>query len=341
MTPIDLRASRGAPAPTLPEPRGPRSGALVDYLAGRTDHLPSAVRPVADVVGDDDLQLALYVAYELHHRGYDVGRDHEWDPEVLRFRAELERTYEAGLRAMVPLPAGALDPDVPVAAALEGLVAAATGPSLSSFVATEGTLDHLREFAVHRSIYQLKEADGHTWAIPRYDGPSRSALIEIQMDEYGNGVPGRAHAELFADTMDELGLDRRYGAYVDRVGAPTLATNTLLSLFGLHRRLLPALLGHLAVFEMTSVVPMGRYATACDRLVGTDRARRFYEVHVEADEHHGPLARDVLAGCHVERHPEDRALLLWGAAALMAVEERFARSLLEDWRCGRTSLRPA
>src|SRR5690606_36207172 len=104
----------------------------------------------------------------------------------------------------------------------------------------------------HRSLYQLKEADGHSWAIPRFGDSSRSALIEIQTDEYGGGRPGESHAELFATTMTELGLDPAYGRYVDDVGAPTLATNNLLSLLGLHRRLLPALIGHLAVFEMTS-----------------------------------------------------------------------------------------
>ena len=68
-------------------------------------------------------------------------------------------------------------------------------------MAEEGTIEQMREFAIHRSMYQLKEADAHTWGIPRYAGPSRSAMIEIQMDEYGNGRPGEAHAELFADTI--------------------------------------------------------------------------------------------------------------------------------------------
>ena len=35
---------------------------------------------------------------------------------------------------------------------------------------------------------------------------------------------------------------------------------------------------------MTSVVPMGRYARVCERLGLGRRARRFYDVHVEADD---------------------------------------------------------
>src|SRR5436190_1828025 len=74
------------------------------------------------------------------------------------------------------------------------------------------------------------------------------------------------------------------------------ASTWIVSLFGLHRRLVGCLLGHLAVFEMTSVTPMSRYAEACDRLHLRNDVRRFYEVHVTADAHHGQLSRDRLLG---------------------------------------------
>ena len=46
--------------------------------------------------------------------------------------------------------------------------------------------------------------------------PPKAALVEIQADEYGGGRAERIHAQLFADAMDALGLDSRYGAYLDR-----------------------------------------------------------------------------------------------------------------------------
>ena len=57
------------------------------------------------------------------------------------------------------------------------------------------------------------------------------------------------HATLFANAMRELGLDSSYGAYLDRIPGSTLATVNLMSLFGLHRRLRGAIVGHLAVFD--------------------------------------------------------------------------------------------
>src|SRR3712207_8445227 len=46
-------------------------------------------------------------------------------------------------------------------------------------------------FRSQRSIYTLKEADPHSWAIPRLTGRAKAALVEIQSDEYGEGRPGR------------------------------------------------------------------------------------------------------------------------------------------------------
>ena len=114
--------------------------------------------------------------------------------------------------------------------------------------------------------YQLKEADPHTWAIPRLDGRAKAALVDIQIGEYGDGNAQHVHATLFVDAMRALELDPSYGMYLDRIPGVTLATVNLVSLLGLHRRWRGALVGHLALFEMCSVVPMGRYAHAMHRL---------------------------------------------------------------------------
>jgi hypothetical protein len=203
-----------------------------------------------------------------------------------------------------------------------------------------GTLRHFQEFAVHRSAYQLKEADPHSWAIPRLCGVPKAALVEIQSDEYGGGQAGEAHADLFAATMVALGLDPTYGAYVDCLPGTTLATTNLISFFGLHRRWRGALIGHLAVFEMTSVEPMGRYSQALRRLGLPPAARRFYDVHVEADARHQVVAAGDLAGGLARAEPDLAPDIIFGARALMAAEGRFAQHLLRSWASERSSLLP-
>jgi hypothetical protein len=322
-------------APHLPLPRGPLSSAL---LARLTDGEPLAVPDLDDIDarGDDDLHLALWCCYELHHRGFDgIDDRYEWDVETLAFRQALEAAFEGALRD--EHRASSLPADPGIALRVIGTWA---GPPLASTVASSGTLDQLREVAVHRSAYQLKEADGHTWGLPRLHGPGRSAMVEIQADEYGEGKPGEAHAELFAAAMDQLGLNSEFGHYIDRLPGTTLATDNLVSLFGLNRRLRGALIGHLALFEMTSVGPMSRYLTAARRLGGLEALERFYEVHVEADAHHADLAVSKMITGFIGTEPHLAPDMVFGATALTRVEARMAGQILAAWRDGRSSLRP-
>lgn len=324
--------------PALPAERGPWSRGVLDVLRGDAGGEQAFVAAVpADPLADDDLQLALYLCYELHYAGFaGVDARLEWDPNLLTLRRTMEDAFERALRADVPVSVPTVPPD-PVAA-LSHAIAAAGGPSLSTFMVERGSSGHFREFAMHRSLYQRKEADPHTWAIPRVHGPAKAALAQIQMGEYGDGRPSEVHAELFAVTMRALGLDGTYGAYLDQAPGPTLATVNLISLFGLHRRLRGALLGHLAVFEMTSVEPMARYSDALRRLGVAASARRFYDAHVVADAEHAQVAARMIAAA-VEADPELAADVQFGAGAALQVERRFAEHLLRAWTRGQSSLR--
>ena len=334
----ELGPFSASPSPWLPPGRGPLSGFLLEHLVHPVHRLPVAPAPAGDPLSGDDIQLFLYLCYELHYRGLaGVDEAWEWEPSLLRLRRAVEAAFETALRERVgepPLSWG----DVP--GGLEALIAEATGPSLSAYFLGRGTLAQFREFAIHRSGYQLKEADPHSWAIPRLSGPAKAALIEIQSDEYGGGVVGESHADLFAVTMAALDLDSTYGAYVDRLPGVTLATTNLISYFGLHRRWRGALVGHLAVFEMTSVEPMGRYAATLRRLGLPRSARRFYDVHVEADARHELVAAADLAGGLARSEPEIAGDIIFGARAIMAVEGRFAAHLLCSWAAGESSLLP-
>ena len=70
--------------PTLPRPRGPIGEHLVDALAGEPRDLdPIPVESQAPLV-DEDLQLSLYVCYELAYRSFDeVDPRWEWNPSLL------------------------------------------------------------------------------------------------------------------------------------------------------------------------------------------------------------------------------------------------------------------
>lgn len=331
--------------PVLPDPRGPLSAALLAALTGPAPALDDAtalhdvvVPAPADPFADEDLQLALYCAYELHYRGLDgVDAAWEWSPALLSLRGRMEAVFEAGLRALVP--------DVGPAPTAEDVdlaireIAAEDAPGLSQYLQRSATIDQYREVLVQRSAYQLKEADPHSWAMPRLFGAPKAALVEIQADEYGGGRPERMHARLFADTMEALGLDSDYGAYLDRIPARALSTVNLMSFFGLHRRWRGAIIGHLALFESTSSIPNGRYAAGLRRLGRDDEAAvAFFDEHVEADAVHENLATVDMAGGLIRQDPSLAGDVLFGARCLAELEGAWTGEVLRAFQAGRSSL---
>jgi hypothetical protein len=330
----------------VPAPRGELSSRLVALLTDvrrEREGLADIATTCADSgssLYNEDLQISLLMLYELSYRGLaGVPDSWEWDPDLLAVRRILETRFESDLRelsATLPVPA-----EGDIAELLFAMTAPTSGPSMSRFMAARATKQQFDEFLTHRSVYQLKEADPHSWAIPRLGGRPKAALIEVQLDEYGGGRVERMHASLFAQSMRALGLDSSYGALVDSVPAVVLAMPNAMSMFGLHRRLLGAIVGHLAAFEMTSSLPNRLYGNGLRRL-GFDReATLFFDEHVEADAVHEQIAGRDLAGGLVEAQPDLRDDVLFGAAACLALDDAAADYIRERWDAGRTSLRDA
>lgn len=332
-------AGRRTPAgeddgPRMPAPRGGLSAAVAAALTGRAGELPDecAVR-AADPYGDD-LQLALYLCYELHYRGFaGVDADLEWDPDLLRLRQALEQRFLTALRSDAPRP-----PDAATALD-ELLVEPVGGDGVSHRLRRSGELWQLREYAALRSLYHLKEADPHAWVIPRLRGRAKAGMVAVEYDEFGGGRAERVHARLFAELMTDLGLDATYGRYVDAAPAPMLAVVNQMSLFGLHRSLRGALVGHFATVEITSSPGSRRLAQALERVGAGPAAVHFYTEHVEADAVHEQVVRREVVGGLLELEPGLDGDVAFGVAATGFLEDRLSALLLAAWEAGRTSLR--
>ncbi|MFD2024524.1 iron-containing redox enzyme family protein [Promicromonospora aerolata] len=359
------RPADGAARLPLPRPRGPLSAALLAGLtagppaddaparlapvrAALAAALPGAAAPDATAPGaepdrgildDGDLQLALTVLYELHHRGVDgIDDAWEWEPSLLSVRQTLERPFEAAVRARAGRPTCDATDAAGFARRLFELAEADGAPSLARYVAKHADARQAREFLALRSVYQLMEADPHTWAIPRLHGTPKAALVEIQADEYGGGRPGRLHSELFARAMRSAGLDDTYGRYLDAAPTPVLTSLNTMSFFALHRRLRGAIVGHLAAYEITSSIPSGLYGDGFRRLGYGTGTTQYFDEHVEADSVHEQIAAHDLAGRLVEQQPGLRDDVLLGAAACLAIDGDVGVFTLNRWQEGGSAL---
>jgi hypothetical protein len=287
-----------------------------------------------DVLTDDDAQVALWALYELSYRGFDeVDPDHEWSPALLTTRAALEGPFEEALWALTD---PAVDRVLEDQDTLSGQIAAVLDdvdedPGLAQFLQREATEEHYREFLVQRSIYHLKESDPHAFAVPRLRGRPKVALAELQYDEFGAGVPSRLHSALFADALAAAGLSNAYGEYVDRAYAEVLAVNNAMSLFGLHRRLRGACMGHLAAFEMTSSFPSRRYAMGAERLGFDEPVAAYFDEHVEADAVHEQIAARDICQELARAEPDLIDDIAFGAAACVLLEGEASKVLIDGW----------
>jgi hypothetical protein len=329
----------------LPDARGPLSGALFFQLLGNVREFPGHVQDLAvqdayEAHTDDDLQIALFACYALHYQGFEnVDDEWEWYPPLLAVRALLEKRFERSLRVLARYPVGITPTELPDY--LMRLGAPKRGPSLANHMQYHATLNHFREFAIHRSLYNVMEADPHSWGLPRIAGRAKCALVEIQADEYGNGTPGRMHSELFQQMMAELGLDSSYGAYVERIPAVSIAVLNALSMFGLHRRLRGALLGNLAISEIGSSFGNRCFSKGLERLGASHAARLFYDEHVEADAVHEQIAAYSLCGDFAGQFPVETEAVLFGAAVTRRLKQLSNTVMTSSWDRGQSSLRPA
>ena len=318
----------------LPTPCGLLSEAVIAALStGRTGDLPG-VPADTDPLGRD-LQLALYTAYELHYRGF-VGMvpDLEWDPELLRMRRDMERVFLDHLRS-------AVEPgDDPVAEmdALSVETTSGTGPSW--YFKDEGSWEQMCEYFAHRSLYHLKEGDPHSFTIPRLQGQAKAAFVAVEFDEFGAGRGERVHQQLWVDLMTAAGLNADYLGYIDRVSAETLSTVNLMSMFGLHRALRGAAIGHFAAIEITSSPGSARLVAGLRRMNAPEECVHFYAEHVEADAVHEQVMRHDVVGDLIRREPELASDVVFGMRTLDYLDGLAAEKMLAAWHRGESSLLP-
>ena len=165
---------------------------------------------------DEDLQLSLAVCYELHYRGFDgVSEDWEWEPALLA--AARRPRAAAPRRAARTSSAPCRRPRSRSTGSWPTLIAADDGPSLSSYMAKQGTLEQWREYLTLRSVYHLQGGrPAHVRHPPPVAGGPRRRWSRSRPTSTAAAARERMHSELFAGLMRDLGLDAAYGAPVER-----------------------------------------------------------------------------------------------------------------------------
>ena len=231
---------------------------------------------------------------------------------MLHLRGRLEDVFLDAVRRDV----GDITPDDTAAAEMDAIsLEPADGNGPSYYLRDKGTWEQMQEYFVHRSVYHLKEGDPHAFAIPRLTGMAKAAFVAVEFDEYGGGRADRVHQHLYAELMHAAGLDASYLAYLNDVPADALASINLMSMFGLHRELRGAAVGHFASTEITSSPGSRRLVDALRRLDAPQPCVSFYSEHIVADAVHEQVVRTDVVGDLVAREPHLEADVVFGIRA--------------------------
>lgn len=231
---------RSAPAPAhvhdLPAARGPLSQSVIDFVTGGRGDVVDASSGVAGQPHDDDFQTALWLLNVLQVATFrDVDPDR---PASLRMRTlhwYLEQSFEDQLRRLVPQrsPVDLLDH----LRSLRDRPAAGQGATAAG----------LRRRLVASTPYRGWEADAHTLALARIEGPLKASVAQLQSARYGLGDATTDHA-----SPDELGLE--LADAVSAAPACSLALANAAWLFGRDRRMRGAALGQLCLLRFDSCI---------------------------------------------------------------------------------------
>lgn len=321
----------------LPGARGPLSDTVINLLSERAPH--HHLTRIEASLGDSDpfgrdLQLALYICYELHYRGFvGVHPRWEWDAALLHLRGRMEAVFLAAVRREAGVGTG----DESVTTVMDELSAASTRATGSSaYLRDHGTWAQAQEYFVQRSLYHLKEADPHAWVIPRLVGQAKASFVAVEYDEYGAGRGSQVHQKMFGDLMEAAGLNSGYLDYLGVGSAEALAVVNVMSLLSLHRELRAAAVGHFAATEITSPPGSRRLADALRRLKAPAACILFYDEHVEADAVHEQVVRTDVVGALIRQEPDLAGDIVFGMRAFGLLEDRLDAHLLTCWGGGQS-----
>jgi hypothetical protein len=322
-----------------------RCSADADFAAG----LVAAARDLSGRAFDEGDTDALETAHRaLHHIAaqstwspIDAPRFNEHDLTIAAVRLELETGFERSLGARAlpedpPTEPEAFGPWLQDLALRRDIGLPSTG--MGEFYRDRATLGQMKEIVAQRSLFFLKEPDPWAMVIPSLRGEAKAGLLDVLLDEYGWGRHDHMHSTVYETLMDRLGLDTGFDAYLERTAWQFLAVLNYQWMLARHRRLCRRMYGYIYLVEADSPDSMRDYLAAWDRLgIEDEGVRKFYDLHVTADEGHQQVALEEMIMPVVRAEPGAAVDIARGVLEGRVLHHGFSSHLAASFAAGRSS----
>ena len=188
-------------------------------------------------------------------------------------------------------------------------------PPLSStkhYLREEMTLEGYQLLLAIASLDGLVEASRLSRIVGGASNEIQSTLVRVLLEEYGNGRLARKHSTFFAQMMAELNLNTQPEGYFDIVPWQVLASINHNFLLTERKRYFLRYNGGLTYFEIAGPSIYGDYMLAASRLLLSEAAMGYWELHIREDERHGQWMLTDVAFPLVDRYPNDAWELVLG-----------------------------
>jgi len=188
-------------------------------------------------------------------------------------------------------------------------------PPLSStkhYLREEMNLEGYQLLLAIASLDGLVEASRLSRIVGGASNEIQATLVRVLLEEYGNGRLARKHSTFFAQMMAELNLNTQPEGYFDIVPWQVLASINHNFLLTERKRYFLRYNGGLTYFEIAGPSIYGDYMLAASRLLLSEAAMGYWELHIREDERHGQWMLTDVAFPLVDRYPNDAWELVLG-----------------------------
>jgi hypothetical protein len=213
--------------------------------------------------------------------------DNERSSYLRQVRDRVERAWQAWELSLLNVPALRRE-NVREALLCRAAHDVSPAPSTSGlyFRHQVGEVGYRRLLAI-ASLDGLVEASQLSRTLGGVSNDIHSMMTRVFVEEYGGGKLNRKHSTFFSAMLTELDMRTEPEAYFDLVPWEVLAAINHSFLLSERKRFYLRYVGGLLYTEISVPAAFDNYRAAAERLVMSEAARGYWELHIKEDKRHG------------------------------------------------------
>jgi hypothetical protein len=182
------------------------------------------------------------------------------------------------------------------------------------------------------SLDGLVEASQLSRTLGGVSNDIHSMMTRLLVEEYGGGRLNRKHSTFFTAMLSELNMRTEPEAYFDLVPWEVLAAINHSFLLSERKRFYLRYVGGLLYTEISVPAAFDNYRAAAERLIMSEAARGYWELHIQEDKRHGQWMLHDVALPLAAKYPGEAWEIVLGYDQQKFISDRAGASIARSVR---------